>query len=374
MQNAVGTKSRTARYWHGHYRQAAKRYFDVAACTRDATRQRADILTGLQTLMAGHHLQDAARASEQYFSVLRDDREALMFLTRLALASNHPELAEICCSIVATAHSPYALVTGERLMSFRGLVTVLTCCITATASATSRQRCIRRRLPPNPKSRSIKTVICWAIKPIWHAAICPAAYFVARKSSAQPSSTDVESLKRFAEVAESVRANPAKHWMRGCRLCTKSGDRAAWDAVGRLAGGLLNNRALLAYQQQLIQRMGARDELIDNIMQTYERLGNPREGLRFSDKLMAKQTTPKLLENASLLAERTGQDDRAIALLKQSLKQPSTAEEFGRCDWLRCIIIAVNLIRHGKPCITSKAKWAVKTANFGKSTPTFLGF
>ena len=78
----------------GHYRQAAKRYFDVAACTRDATQQRADILTGLQTLMAGHHLQDAARASEQYFSVLRDDREALMFLTRLALASNHPELAE----------------------------------------------------------------------------------------------------------------------------------------------------------------------------------------------------------------------------------------------------------------------------------------
>lgn len=209
-------------------------------------------------------------------------------------------------------------------MSFRGLVTVLTCCITATASATSGSTVPLQTLAAEPKVPFDQDSYLLGYQTYLARGNLPAAYFVARKA-VRSQAPDVEWLKRFAQVAEWV-GQPSEALDAWLSYAQKSGDQAAWDAVGRLAGGLLNDRALLAYQQQLIQRMGAQDALIDNIMQTYERLGNPREGLAFLDKLMAKQTTPKLLENASLLAERTGQDDRAIALLKQLLKQPQPQE------------------------------------------------
>ncbi|MFO1353957.1 MAG: hypothetical protein U1E88_05770 [Acinetobacter sp.] len=61
----------------------------------------------------------------------------------------------------------------------------------------------------------------------------------------------------------------------------KTGDKVAWDAVGRLSVGLLDDNALLVYQQ-LLRRQGFQHALVDQIIQTYERLGHPIEGFNIS--------------------------------------------------------------------------------------------
>lgn len=140
-----------------------------------------------------------------------------------------------------------------------------------------------------------------------------AAYFVARKAVRnQPNNTDW--LKQFAQVAEWV-GQPSEALDAWLSYAKKTNDTASWDTVGRLASGLLNDDALLAYQQQLLRHHGDQALLINNIIQTYERLGRPDDGLNFLDKLAHQNPNAKLLDAESRLAERAGQDDRAIKLL-----------------------------------------------------------
>jgi predicted Zn-dependent protease len=140
-----------------------------------------------------------------------------------------------------------------------------------------------------------------------------AAYFVARKAiRSQPN--DADWLKRFAQVAEWV-GLPSEALDAWLRCAEKTNDQTAWDSVGRLAPGLLNDNALLVYQQQLLRQHGDQELLINNIIQTYERLGRPIDGLNFLEGLARKNPNVTLLDAESRLAERAGQDDRAIALL-----------------------------------------------------------
>ena len=154
----------------------------------------------------------------------------------------------------------------------------------------------------------------------------PAAYFVARKAiSNLPNDTDW--LKRFAQVAEWV-GLPSEALDAWLRCAQRSNDPAAWDSVGRLAPGLLNDNALLAYQQQLLHRHGDQEVLINNIIQTYERLGRPIDGLNFLDGLTRKNSNVTLLDAESRLAERAGQDDRAIALLTTLIHRNAPQENW----------------------------------------------
>ena len=142
-----------------------------------------------------------------------------------------------------------------------------------------------------------------------------AAYFVARKAvRSQPNNPDW--LKRFAQVAEWV-GQPSDALNAWLSYAQKTGDKVAWDAVGRLSVGLLDDNALLVYQQQLLRRQGFQHALVDQIIQTYERLGHPIEGLTFLDGLARRNPDVYLLDAESRLAERAGQDERAIALLTQ---------------------------------------------------------
>ena len=78
-----------------------------------------------------------------------------------------------------------------------------------------------------------------------------AAYFVARKAvRSQPNNPDW--LKRFAQVAEWV-GQPSDALNAWLSYAQKTGDKVAWDAVGRLSVGLLDDNALLVYQQQLFR-------------------------------------------------------------------------------------------------------------------------
>lgn len=146
-----------------------------------------------------------------------------------------------------------------------------------------------------------------------------AAFQVARKAvRALPN--DVSWLKRYAQAAEWV-GQPAEALQAWLGLARKTGDKEAWAAVARLAPGLLNDEALLAYQQHLLQSQGNKEELINQIVQTYERLGRVDAGMDFLRELNRRQPSRTTLAAQAGLAERAGRDDQAVSLLTELVQR-----------------------------------------------------
>ncbi|MFX5245307.1 hypothetical protein ABTD35_21240, partial [Acinetobacter baumannii] len=83
----------------------------------------------------------------------------------------------------------------------------------------------------------------------------------------------------------------------------------AWDAVLRLAPGLLDDEALLPALQHRLRRTPDDMRLLGEIVAAYERLGRPREGIAFLQKITASSPTPQALKALADLAERAGDID-----------------------------------------------------------------
>jgi predicted Zn-dependent protease len=151
-----------------------------------------------------------------------------------------------------------------------------------------------------------------------------AAYQVARKAL-QSRPNDAEWLRRLARAAEWI-GQPAVALDAWLRLARVTDEQPAWAAVGRLAPGLLNDGALLAYQKKVLEKQGVSEKIVKDIAQTYERLGQADEGLAFLDSLAGTDASAYLLDAEAALAEHTGHDDRAKKLLAQLIQRYGPAE------------------------------------------------
>jgi hypothetical protein len=75
------------------YRSAAAIQFqNMQKASR--TEKRRFFLAGVKTLQSGNLLNEALTAADRYLNGLSDDRETLIYLSRLALAANRPERAQ----------------------------------------------------------------------------------------------------------------------------------------------------------------------------------------------------------------------------------------------------------------------------------------
>jgi predicted Zn-dependent protease len=139
-----------------------------------------------------------------------------------------------------------------------------------------------------------------------------AAWQVAYKAiSAEPN--NVFWLQRFAQVSEWV-GKPVEALEAWFKYAQATNDNSAWDNVGRLAEALYNDTLLLAYQKRLVSLHPNDEAAILKLVQVYERLGQPNEGLDFLAQLVSKSKAKRTLLTAEAnLAERAGQDERAIA-------------------------------------------------------------
>lgn len=143
----------------------------------------------------------------------------------------------------------------------------------------------------------------------------PAAWQVARKAvSLRPD--DPLWLKRYAQVWEWV-GQPAEALTAWLRLARLGGGEDSWNAVGRLAPMLLDDEALLAYRQRLAVRRPGDRETLAKLVEVYERLGRPDDGLRFLKTL--ENAGGAVLEAEAGLAERSGRDEAAISALTRLL-------------------------------------------------------
>ena len=91
-------------YWYAHagkialstkdYNLSSRLYFEAFRRVEKIDAKREYYLSGLRSLQSGDKLDEAIKVSETNIGDLKNDRETLVFLTRLALAANRPQLAE----------------------------------------------------------------------------------------------------------------------------------------------------------------------------------------------------------------------------------------------------------------------------------------
>jgi TolA-binding protein len=77
----------------GDYRRAAALLFQEMS-TAPENKKRTLYLAAVRTLQSGNLLNEALTAAESHLGTLENDREVLIYLTRLALAANRPERAQ----------------------------------------------------------------------------------------------------------------------------------------------------------------------------------------------------------------------------------------------------------------------------------------
>ena len=78
----------------GDYRGAASAYLSFIPKRQALHEKRRLFTAALSALQSGNQLHEALRLAESQIGVLADDRETLVFVTRLALAANRPEVAQ----------------------------------------------------------------------------------------------------------------------------------------------------------------------------------------------------------------------------------------------------------------------------------------
>ena len=155
-----------------------------------------------------------------------------------------------------------------------------------------------------------------------------AAWQVADKAiSAEP--TSLFWLERYAQISEWV-GKPSEALGAWLKLAKNTNDNNAWNAVGRLAESLLDDEALLQYQRRLLALNPNNEAAILKLVQIYERLGRPDDGLAFLAQLNKSNAKKTLLIAEAGLAERAGKDERAITALNRLIQHYPPVEE----SWL----------------------------------------
>ena len=124
--------------------------------------------------------------------------------------------------------------------------------------------------------------------------------------------TDLGWRERLAQVAEwSERPGEAlQQWL---FIARRTGRPQAWNAVLRLAPGLFEDEALLEAMRYQALRTDLSDAQWRAVVDAYERVGRPHEGVAFLEREYARRPRLLLLELQAALVERAGDIDGAIA-------------------------------------------------------------
>jgi len=334
----------------GDYQQAADALFAAQARATDPTEQRRLFLAALKTLQSGNELDKALAQAEQHGGKLLENAEVLRYLTKLALAANRPEQA---------AHYAQRLLRLPPSMQPAPLGASLQRAEVRRVAAAQPWAAQGVIFLDGPRGLALRRAMGAAAMPHLRrvadspgagkpASAVPGQPAAAAPSGAPPATErafnaddyelafqvflaagKLDDAQRVAETA--VRRQPGAQrwrerlaqvaeWNRQPAVALRSwleyaqatNDETAWKAVLRLAPGLNDDRAYLA---ALRHRAGSGDlATIDQVVATYERLGEPEQGLAFLQSLSHGPNARQIMERQAELAERAGKDARAYEL------------------------------------------------------------
>jgi len=149
-----------------------------------------------------------------------------------------------------------------------------------------------------------------------------------------------ERLARVAEWSGRPQAG-LDNWLYIARATNRDD---AWQNVLRLAPGLFADEALRAALQYQLGRQPQDARLLRELAATYERLGDPQGGLRFLESALARSRQDWMLETMAELAERGGDEERALRYWQRFL-----ADDDARLTPARAVRVATLLLLRGRP-------------------------
>ena len=275
----------------GQYQAAANRYFQALVLVRGLQRQRHLFLAGLRTLQSGNLLPQAVQAARQYGYPLRHDRDTLLFLIRLCRAAGDLDEAE------RYARQLLQMALLQELQRLTGIGQSW-----QPVSLTDSGK------PPQAAFDQEAYLLGYEVmlgnrKP-------HDAYLIAERA-VRHLPDDLPWRKRLAQAAEwdQQPALALQHWL---WLAERGGDEQAWEGVLRLAPGLNDDSALMQAWRHKAQRGQFTEAEWRQLMDLYERNGEPLAGADFLLKHYAAHPDPLLLTLAAQLQQRAGADDAAL--------------------------------------------------------------
>jgi hypothetical protein len=147
--------------------------------------------------------------------------------------------------------------------------------------------------------------------------------------------------ERLAKVSEwTVRpAIGLENWLYLARATNRDD---AWQAVLRLAPGLLDDDALRSALHYQLGKQPKDEKLLRELTATYERLGDPQGGLRFLEQTYKRTRQPLILEQMAELAERAGDPALALRYWKRFLAEAELTPA-------RAVRVATLMLLHDQP-------------------------
>ncbi len=283
----------------GNYPLAATLYFTAQNRAHALEDQRRYLLAGLRTLQSGNLLREALAAADRQAAGFEGDDATLLFLIQLARAANDLPRAE--------RYVKKLLRMSDRVPAppwLRSLANWLVASAVAAESA-------RQSVPPagmrpfDDANYKLAYEIFLANRNLHD------AYRVA-DAAVQQAPHDLTWRERLAQVAEwdGKPAVALQQWLHIARLSNRP---EAWQTVLRIAPGANDDAALLLAQQYFAERGDPGDAQWRAIVDAYERMGQPREGVAYLERQYARRPRTVLLESIAMLLDRSGDLAAAVA-------------------------------------------------------------
>lgn len=290
----------------GLYRNSAELYLQASRKTTDPARAKALFLTALRTLQSGNLLAEALAMAEHGIGKLADDHETLFFVTQLARAAGRPDVADRYVRQLL------------RLSLLRQLEQVRLA--EAHGGALPQKVSLRAggpQLPFDDKTYTLGYEVFLEnrkLEDAWKVAA----------SAVRQSPADMAWRERLAKVAEwtSRPAMALDHWW---HLARETQRDEAWQAVLRLAPGLLNDPALIAALQYQLTRQPNDLRQLQELVAAWERQGEPKAALDYLERHNQRSARPQTLEMMAELADRAAEPRLALRTWQRLFEQSAEA-------------------------------------------------
>lgn len=321
------------------YRSSAE--LSLLASARSPERREANAyrLDALRTLQSGNLLGDAVRVMEREIGDQENDPETLDFATRLARAAGRPDLADHYVRRLLRLTLLRQL-EALRLAEQRGDV------VAQKVSLRSEPGGGGPQLPFDDKTYTLGYEVFLENRKLDDA--WKVATSAVRQAPADPAWRE-----RLAKVAEWT-SRPEQALEQWWHLARQTQRDDAWQAVLRLAPGLLNDRALLAALQYQITRQPDDFALYRQAIATWERLGEPLAALAFLEPRSRHGERGMLIEMMADLADRAGDPQRALQLWRRLFEN---AAEITPPRAVRAATLAALLDNSGEGLRWLEAAW-----------------
>jgi len=323
----------------GEYRTSARLYFRSMAHSATLDERREYYLAGLRALQAASLFDEAIAAADEYLGPLADDRETLLFLTRLAQACDRPEAAQryVRRLLQLAQWLPDRRLPAQFYRSLARQTVAAPSLLPASLAASERGP----GLPFDEEAYSLGYQVFLA-----GGNLADALRLAQSAVRQQPASAPWR--KRLAEISEwsGVPQAALPEWLAYARI---SGDERGWDAALRLAESMFAQDAVLEILRHKTQVDGGNRRWLEQLVAQYENAGEPEQALALLRERLFGARRPAItapqrrqeLELFANIAERSGADGESLQAYRVLQSEFGPSGRYG-------LRIANHLFRHGK--------------------------